>query len=79
MANDDDDRVRELEIQVAFQREALTTLEAALVDKDRAIRALEDDVRALKEAFTRLSARTAGPDEEVLGKYDVDDPVPRAG
>lgn len=79
MANDDDDRVRELEIQLAFQREALTTLEAALVDKDRAIRALEDDVRALKEAFTRLSARTAGPDEEVLGKYDVDDPVPRAG
>jgi len=76
---DDDDRVRELEIQLAFQREALATLEAALVDKDRAIRALEDDVRALKEAFSRLSARAASPDEEVVGKYDVDDPVPRAG
>jgi uncharacterized coiled-coil protein SlyX len=74
-----EDRVTELEVRIAFQEDSIATLSLALAERDRAIRTLEDDVRAVREAMRRMSATMPDDKSEIVGKYDVDDPVPRAG
>jgi uncharacterized coiled-coil protein SlyX len=74
-----EDRMTELEMKVAFQQESIHALSTALAEKERAMRALESDMRAVHEAMRRVSAKMPEDTSEIVGKYDVDDPVPRAG
>lgn len=75
----DDERLTDLEVKLTYQEQSLEDLHQALVDKEKRITALEEHVERLEKALKILAERQRRGTEEVGGKMDVDDPVPRSG
>lgn len=74
-----DDRIVDLEVKLAYHDQTLEDLNQALVDKEKRITVLEDQVERLEKALKILAERQRRGPDEVGGKMDVDDPVPRSG
>jgi uncharacterized coiled-coil protein SlyX len=69
-------RVVELEIQLAYANERVTTLDDALREQSGQVATLTEELRLLKEAVRRV-ARPAEGNNDVLA--DHEDPVPSSG
>jgi uncharacterized coiled-coil protein SlyX len=76
---DEDERIAALEVKLAYQERTLDDLSATLVDKEKRITSLEEAVARLERALQIIAQRQNAQGEEVAGKHDVDDPVPRSG
>lgn len=75
----DEERLINLETQLAFAQEEVAQLSQVLAQKDKRLMALEARVERLERALAGLSAKVDGGPEDVLGTLPEDDPVPRSG
>lgn len=73
----EDERIVELEVKVAFQEQRIAELDEALLDQSRRVAELEETVRLMKEALRRV--RNEAQKEPVAGALPEEDPVPRSG